>query len=161
MAAALLDRAVVCGHHRDWVGARRWVTYAAELHSPLLHGLVHGLARINDRVLFLDRARGMAKYLRREADTWRSMMHEDSPRHVRGFFWGLRGLASLLPGSKEKTTPGGCPPVLPLKSAEVPESPNQQRRRLPLMPRSINTPLPNNHTLAGSGTGTGVPTSPE
>ena len=71
MAAGLLDRAVVCGHHGDWVGARRWVTYAAELHSPLLHGL----ARINDRALFLDRARGMAKYLRREADTWRSMMH--------------------------------------------------------------------------------------
>ena len=70
-AAALLDRAIVCGHHRDWVGARRWISYAAELHTPLLNML----STINDRALFLDRARGMAKYLRREADAWRRMMH--------------------------------------------------------------------------------------
>ncbi|MHB1950380.1 MAG: hypothetical protein ACYCQK_02760 [Acidiferrobacteraceae bacterium] len=70
-AAALLDRAIVCGHHRDWVGARRWIAYAAELHSPLLDRL----AAINDRALFLNRTRGMARYLRREAAAWRAMMN--------------------------------------------------------------------------------------
>ncbi|MHB1516427.1 MAG: hypothetical protein ACYCVY_12130 [Acidiferrobacteraceae bacterium] len=70
-AAALLDRAIRCGHREDWVGVRRWVGYVAELHGPLLHMLT----TLHDRAVFVSRAGGMAQYLRREADVWRSMMH--------------------------------------------------------------------------------------
>ena len=53
---------------------------------------------------------------------------------------------------------GGSLPLHPLKKAEAFESPNQQRRRLRLIPTSPNRPLPNSH--AAGGTGTTAPTSP-
>ena len=57
----------MAGHHGDWVGARRWIAYAAELHSPLLYRLT----TLHDRAVFVDRAHGIAQYLRREAEAWR------------------------------------------------------------------------------------------
>lgn len=71
MAAALLDRAITAGHHGDMAAARRWVGYAAELHGELLNCLMS----LRPRAVFIERAAGMAAYLRREADAWRAMMH--------------------------------------------------------------------------------------